>query len=83
VLGALALLLALAYRSFGLAGAAAFVVPPAMMLQAAEQHLDSTTRGVWAVRVLRDELDIEVRRRQDAEAELARLRAEGARVGQG
>jgi hypothetical protein len=83
VLGALALLLALAYRAFGLAGAAAFVVPPAMMLQAAKQHLDSTSRGVQAVRVLRDELDGEVRRRQDAEAELARLRGEGARLGAG
>src|SRR5205823_3891568 len=42
-LGVLALLLALAYHEFGVAGAAAFVVPPAMMLFTAKQYIDRTT----------------------------------------
>src|SRR5919204_4747464 len=48
VLGVLALLLALADRAFGLTGVAAFVVPPAMMLYTAKQHLDRTSAGVEA-----------------------------------
>jgi hypothetical protein len=81
VLGVLALLLALAYREFGLAGMAAFVVPPAMMLYTAKQYLDRTSRGVQELRALRSELGDEVGRRLGAEAEVARLRGALGRAG--
>jgi hypothetical protein len=83
VLGVLALLLALAYRAFGLTGVAAFVVPPVMMLYTAKQYLDRTTAGMRELRALRSELGDEVWRRVGVEAELARLRQELGQAGRG
>jgi hypothetical protein len=87
VLGVLALLLALAADLFGVAGAAAFVVPPVIMLYTARQHLDRTSDGVERLRQLGGTLtDLggrlagEVQRRADAEAEVARLGRELTRL---
>jgi signal transduction histidine kinase len=87
VLGVLALLLALAWRVFGLWGAAAFLAPPAMMLLTAKQYIDRTTESVRQLRALNDELrglnvelTGEIRQREAAEAESARLAHEAARV---
>jgi hypothetical protein len=87
ILGAMALLLALSERQFGLAGAAAFAAPPAMMLYTAKQYVDHTSRRVQEVRTLRGELsalagrlDDAVERGDRAEAEVARLRLELARA---
>jgi signal transduction histidine kinase len=87
VLGVLALLLALACRLFGPWGAAAFLAPPAMMLLTAKQYIDRTTESVRRLRALNDELrglnaelTDEIRQREAAEAENARLAHEAART---
>jgi signal transduction histidine kinase len=85
--GVLALLLALAYHEFGIAGAAAFVVPPAMMLYTAKQYIDKTSHSVTQLRALNgelhelnDDLAHEIRQREAAEEENARLAHDAARA---
>ena len=56
VLSCMGLLLALAYQAFGVAGAAAFVVPPLMMRHAAKQHVERTLEHVRQLRVLNEQL---------------------------
>ncbi|HEY3109038.1 MAG TPA: HAMP domain-containing sensor histidine kinase [Chloroflexota bacterium] len=87
VLGVLAVLLALAYHEFGLAGAAAFVAPPVLMLYTAKQYVDHTTDSVRQLRGLNDELlalndDLAraIRQREATEEENARLAHEAARA---
>jgi signal transduction histidine kinase len=87
VLGVLAVLLALAYQQFGLAGAAAFVAPPVLMLYNAKQYIDRTTDSVRQLRGLNDELlalngDLAraIQQREAAEEENARLAHEAARA---
>jgi signal transduction histidine kinase len=86
-LGVMALLLALAYHQFGLAGAAAFVAPPVMMLYTTKQYIDRTTESVRQLRGLNSELtglnaDLarEIRQREAAEEEKARLAHQAARA---
>src|SRR5207244_4507887 len=87
VLGVLAVLLALAYHEFGLAGAAAFVAPPVLMLYNAKQYVDHTTDSVRQLRGLNDELlalndDLAraIKQREATEEENARLAHEAARA---
>ena len=56
VLGCMGLLLALAYQAFGVAGAAAFVVPPLMMRYVAKQHIDRSLEHVRQLRALNEQL---------------------------
>jgi signal transduction histidine kinase len=56
VLGCMGLFLALAYQAFGVAGAAAFVVPPLMMRYVAKQHIDRTLEHVRQLRALNEQL---------------------------
>ena len=56
VLSCMALLLALAYQAIGVAGAAAFVVPPLMMRYVAKQHIDRTLEHVQQLRALNEQL---------------------------
>jgi len=56
VLSCMGLLLALAYQAFGVAGAAAFVVPPLMMRYVAKQHIDRTLEHVRQLRGLNEQL---------------------------
>jgi signal transduction histidine kinase len=74
VLSCMGLLLALAYQAFGVAGAAAFVVPPLMMRYVAKQHIDRTLEHVRQLRALNEQLATLVvenaRLYQEAEAAL-------------
>jgi signal transduction histidine kinase len=56
VLSGMGLLLALAYYAFGVAGAAAFVVPPLMMRHVAKQYIDRTLEHVRQLRALNEQL---------------------------
>jgi signal transduction histidine kinase len=87
VLGVLSVLLALAYHEFGLAGAAAFVAPPVLMLYNAKQYVEHTTDSVRQLRGLNDELltlngDLAraIEQREATEEENARLAHEAARA---
>ena len=80
VLGALALLLGLAYHEFGVAGAAAFLVPPLMMHYVSKQYLDKTLQNVRQLRSLNEKLGSEIAQREAAEQENARLAEEAARA---
>jgi signal transduction histidine kinase len=80
VLAVMALLLALAYRAFGLIGAAAFVVPPLMMRYVAKQYVDKTLEHVRQLRGLNEQLQAEIAQRTAAEEANARLASEAARA---
>jgi signal transduction histidine kinase len=87
VLGVLSVLLALAYHEFGLAGAAAFIAPPVLMLYTAKQYVDKTTDSVRQLRGLNEELQAlnddlarAIKEREAAEEENARLAHEAARA---
>jgi signal transduction histidine kinase len=79
-LGILSTLLALAYHQFGPWGAAAFLVPPAMMLYSAKQYVDRTSESVRKLRDLNDELLAEMAQRATTETENTRLAHEAARA---
>ena len=70
VLGALGLLLALAYHLFGLVGALIFIVPAVMMRYVAKQYLDKTMDHVRQLRALNEHLAREVTQRKRSEANL-------------
>ncbi len=78
VLSLLALLLALAYREFGLVGALAFVAPALMMRFVAKQYVDRTVGNVRQLRALNAELAEQIAQRAAAEKEIARLAREAA-----
>ena len=73
VLSLMALLLALAYRGFGLLGAAVFLAPPAMVHLVARQYVDRTLETVRR-------LEAEITQREAAEQEVARLAQADARA---
>ncbi len=56
-LGAMGLLLALAYKAFGITGAAAFVIPPLMMQLVAKQYVGRTLANVRQLRTLNEKLE--------------------------
>jgi signal transduction histidine kinase len=80
VLAVLALLLALAQRQLGPAGAVVFVVPPLMVLYLAKQYTDRAEQHLAAERALNDELTSQIRQRAAAEEENARLAREAGRA---
>jgi diguanylate cyclase (GGDEF)-like protein len=80
VLSVMGLLLVLAYREFGIAGAAAFVVPPLMMRFVAKQYLDHTVENVRRLRTLNEELAAEIAHRTAVEEENTRLAQQVARM---
>jgi diguanylate cyclase (GGDEF)-like protein len=80
VLAVMALLFALAYRAFGIIGAAAFVVPPLMMRYVAKQYVDKTLEHVRQLRGLNEQLQAEIAQRIAAEEANAQLASEAARA---
>jgi signal transduction histidine kinase len=80
VMGAMALLLALAYDAFGLVGVLTFVAPPVLLRYVAKQYLDRTAAHTRELRALNEELTNEIRRRAAAEEESARLAREAGRA---
>jgi signal transduction histidine kinase len=80
ILGAMALLLALAHDAFGLVGVATFVLPPILMRQVAKQYLDNTVAHVRELREVNARLEAEIAQRTAAEQESARLAREAARA---
>jgi signal transduction histidine kinase len=74
------LLLALAYRGFGLSGVAIFLIPPIMMRYVAKQYVDRTLKNVRQLRSLNEKLEGEIAQRVAAEAEIAQLASEAARA---
>jgi signal transduction histidine kinase len=87
VVGVAAAFLALAYTQLGGWGVAAFMAPPAVVLLMARQDVGRTGESVPELRRLNDELHAlnrelrdEIRQRELAEAENARLAREAARA---
>jgi signal transduction histidine kinase len=73
MLSFMSLLLALAYRELGSAGAVAFVVPPIMMRFVAKRSVDQTLASMRELQALNQQLASEVARRTAAEQENAAL----------
>ncbi len=80
VMGALGLILALSYQSFGWFGAIAFMSPAAMMHLAIKQYVDRTGANIRQLWGLNKALEDEIAQRKAAEDENARLAQEAARV---
>jgi diguanylate cyclase (GGDEF)-like protein len=80
VLSGLALLLALGYAGFGVAGGAIFLVPTLMMHFVAKQYINRTLVNVRQLRTLNEQLRTEIAQRVAAEHEISRLAEVAART---